>query len=432
MPTNKNMALIQAITVGSGGAASIEFTSIPQTYTDLVILTSLRTAQTGDNFDGIRMTFNGVSTSRSARRLYGTGAGTGSDAPAYMFGSNASTNQNTSNIFGNGYCYIPNYTSANNKSSSMDAVNENNATTALTVMSSNLWSNTSAISSIQLVSENGQNFLQYSTAYLYGVTSALTASKATGGTILSDGTYMYHVFTSSGTFTPTQSLTVDYLVIAGGGGGGRADGGGGGAGGLRSTVGFTGGGGSLETPLSLSATGYTVTVGAGGNGASSNVGTSGSNSVFGSITSTGGGGGGGSSSSGLSGGSGGGASSSTSPGGGTANQGYSGGSAGTYGGGGGGAGEAGSTTISSQGGDGVSITAFAIPTNTGVNAYYAGGGGPYVGAGNGPGKGGLGGGGDGVSASGTANTGGGGGAWDGTGSTAGNGGSGLVIVRYSV
>lgn len=161
--------LISSVTVGSGGAATIEFTSIPQTYTDLVIITSLRTNRTGDTWDAARMTFNNASTNRSTRRLYGTGAGTGSDAPSVMFGSNASTADNTSNTFGNGYCYIPNYTSSINKVSSTDAVNENNGTSALAMLNSNLWSNSSAITSIQLVSENAATFVQYSTAYLYGI-----------------------------------------------------------------------------------------------------------------------------------------------------------------------------------------------------------------------------------------------------------------------
>jgi hypothetical protein len=65
---------------------------------------------------------------------------------------------------------------------------------------------------------------------------------------MTDGTYWYHTFVSSGTFTPQKAISCDYLVVAGGGGGGQDDNGaGGGAGGLRCTVGATGGGGSLET-----------------------------------------------------------------------------------------------------------------------------------------------------------------------------------------
>jgi hypothetical protein len=90
-----------------------------------------------------------------------------------------------------------------------------------------------------------------STFYLYGVaklgTEPAISPYATGGdTIMTDGTYWYHTFISSGTFTPQKAISCDYLVVAGGGGGGTLHGAGGGAGGLRSTVTATGGGGSLE------------------------------------------------------------------------------------------------------------------------------------------------------------------------------------------
>jgi hypothetical protein len=119
--------------------------------------------------------------------------------------------------------------------------------------------------------------------------------KATGGdiTFYSSGgnNYFIHTFTSNGTFTPTQSLTADYLVVAGGGGGGAGySATGAGAGGLRSTLNNTGGLGTLETALSLTAQAYTVTVGGGGTGGTSQGnGTQGVDSVFSSITSAGGG-----------------------------------------------------------------------------------------------------------------------------------------------
>jgi hypothetical protein len=431
-----NMELINKVTVGSGGAANIEFTNIPQTYTDLVVMLSGRTTANGDSYGEIDLSFNGAptGTAYSWRRLLGNGASASSASGSSDDAINLwqiTGSGSTASTFGNATYYIPNYTSSNNKSVSADGVTENNSTQAVATLYAGLWASSSAITSLRFTVVYGTSFAEYSTAYLYGVSSAAAGAKATGGIITSDDAYFYHTFTSSGTFTPTQSLTADYLVVAGGGGGGRGDGGGGGAGGLRSTVGVTGGGGSLESPLSLSATGYTVTIGAGGNGASSNGrGNAGSNSVFASITSTGGGGGGGGTVDGGNGGSGGGAAPGRNAGTGTANEGYNGGSAGAYGGGGGGAGETGSTVIGSQGGDGVSISTLATPTNTGVNAYYAGGGGPYVGI-SGPGKGGLGGGGDGTSSNGTANTGGGGGGWDGSTSSGGTGGSGIVIVRYA-
>ena len=107
------------------------------------------------------------------------------------------------------------------------------------------------------------------------------------------------------------ALDIEYLIIGGGGGGGYNRGGGGGAGGYRSSVigESTGGGGTLEnrSSISIGAGTYTVVVGAGGAGATSNVtGTSGVDSSFAGLTSLGGGGGGGNSATSSSGGSGGG------------------------------------------------------------------------------------------------------------------------------
>ena len=49
---------IASATVGSGGASSIEFTSIPSTYTDLVIKLSMRSAFTSFNRHDLQLTFN--------------------------------------------------------------------------------------------------------------------------------------------------------------------------------------------------------------------------------------------------------------------------------------------------------------------------------------------------------------------------------------
>lgn len=236
-------------------------------------------------------------------------------------------------------------------------------------------------------------------------------------------------------------LNVEYLVVAGGGAGGSDGGGGGGAGGYRSSVAgeSSGGGASAESALTLSpGTNYTVTIGAGGSAPATRYvqGSSGSNSVFHSITSTGGGLGGTDYSSygdGATGGSGGGGGQLNHSGGsGTANQGYAGADApSSEGGGGGGAGEAGNTDGASYGGDGVQTSIDGTPT------YYAGGGGGGDG-GSGPSTpGGDGGGGTGSSrnaednTAGATNTGGGGGGGGESGARTGAaGGSGIVILRY--
>jgi hypothetical protein len=441
-----NYVLLEKITVGAAGASSVTFSDIPQTgYTDLVVKVSAR-----DNYSAawrdLGISFNGLTTNRTGILLYGNP--TTAASYSVTTGNVAFSNSNTStaSTFGNVEYCIPNYTSANYKSFSVDSVTENNSTDALANLSAGLWSSTAAITSVTLTPLGG-SFDQYSTAYLYGVaalgTTPAIAPYATGGdTIMTDGTYWYHTFVSSGTFTPQKEITCDYLVVAGGGGGNVDSSGGGGAGGLRSTVTATGGGGSLESALVLDLdTPYTVTVGAGGAYA-----TNGSDSVFPTITSTGGGRGGGNAGTspsyvGASGGSGGGGGGGGTPyggGTGTANQGFDGGAGNINppnypGGGGGGAGATGVTPASgsANGGAGGNGVATSI---SGSSVSYGGGGGGNGGVGTG-GAGGTGGGGTGSDGptggtNGTANT--GGGAGGGSAANQKIGGSGIVIVRYAV
>jgi len=452
-----NYVLLEKITVGAAGASSVTFSGIPQTgYTDLVVKMSARGTDSAARVVPY-LQFNGSTSSYSAIRLYGQDSSTTGSA-ANEGGTNAIYSNRmpaagaTANTFGNMEFYIPNYTSSNYKSNSSESATENNSSTNWNLsMVAGLWSNTAAITSITVTPDAG-SFAQYSTFYLYGVaklgTTPVIVPYATGGdTIMTDGTYWYHTFISSGTFTPAsgKTLTCDYLVVAGGAAGGANKGAGGGAGGLRSTVTATGGGGSLESALSLGASAYTVTVGAGGARNTSSSGNNGSNSVFSTITSTGGGAGGSNlgTSNGATGGSGGGGGGgATSTGGvGTANQGFAGGIGvtGTYdsGGGGGGAsavGQPGLNTLAGGGGDGGNGVATSI---SGSSVTYGGGGGGGDSFGTGFGLGGTGGGGNGgapnvAGTSGTANTGGAGGGAGDNSATAGNGGSGIVIVRYAV
>tara|TARA_R100000808_G_C2147123_1_gene155041 strand:- start:1594 stop:2979 length:1386 start_codon:yes stop_codon:yes gene_type:complete len=308
--------------------------------------------------------------------------------------------------------------------------------------------------------------------------------QATGGNaVVTCGNYKTHIFTADGNFvvcsaSPTApNNVVDYLVVAGGGGGGRGGtpaymGGGGGAGGFRYFSALSPAGSPLVAPagITVSATTYPITVGAGGAAAPSdnNKGCNGANSVFSTITSAGGGfgaAGGGTPESGGPGGSGGGST-----------QGQPGGSGNTppvspaqgkdggvgapgnnnAGGGGGGAACAGSTSphpnTGGAGGSGsytpdgfIGPTApsYGTPGPVSSTRYFAGGGGavasaptgtPAGGAGGG-GVGGTGGGPGGVAAgAGTTNTGGAGGGGSGcctSGSgAAGTGGSGIVMIRY--
>jgi hypothetical protein len=425
----------------NASATSVTFANIPQTgYTDLKIVVSGRTSGTDSP---VKIEFNGVTTGYSWRRIYGNGSSASSLSGTDAYSLHVDTSSMTANTFSNSEIYIPNYRSSNQKSFSVDTALETNGTAGELFMLACLSTTTAAITSITLTHLN-TTLVANSTFSLYGVaalgTTPTVAPKASGGNIIDyDGTYWIHTFTSSGIFTPQTGLICDYLVVAGGGGASAAD------------IGGGGGGGGFKTGSGLSVTSLTslaVTVGAGGNGAVT-PGTNGSNSVFSSITSTGGGYGGqrgGAFQPGGAGGSGGGggtdgtvgvisAGGAASPSGqgNAGGSGYGGGATTSGGGGGGGAGAAGTNGgngVAGAGGNGLANTL------TGTSITYAGGGGGgsnYLsGAAGGTGGGGNGASGATIAQNGTANRGGGGG---GGGSVTnsylgGNGGSGIVIIRY--
>jgi hypothetical protein len=163
------MKALQTVTVGSGGAASISFTSIPSTYTDLVVKFSARDNFAGAVYDNLLVYFNGNTTGYTSRNLYGNGSAAASASGSFYLLQYVNANVSTSNTFGNGEVYIPNYAGSNNKSASIDTVTENNATEAFASMSALLWSNTAAVTSVTLAPSSGTLFLQYTTATLYGV-----------------------------------------------------------------------------------------------------------------------------------------------------------------------------------------------------------------------------------------------------------------------
>jgi len=162
------MTLVSTVTVGSGGAASIDFTGIPQTGTDLLVVYSLRDTDASTVIN-LTVSFNGSFANHSWKYLRGdgstaaSGGSTGSSEYARIPGAGA-----TSNTFGNGSLYIPNYTGSTNKSLNFDSVAENNGTSSWQQITAGLWSNTAAINRITL---SGWTALaQYSTASLYTIT----------------------------------------------------------------------------------------------------------------------------------------------------------------------------------------------------------------------------------------------------------------------
>jgi len=166
------MTKVSEVTVGSGGAASIEFTGIAGTGKDLLVLVSSR----ADNFNG-KITFNSNTSSIYSRRnLYGAGSGgVGSQettngaslvVPALHEPKNFNGTDNTIGIASNGQIYVANYAGSTNKSISVDTVMEANDTESYQSITAATFASAAAITSLKIESNTG-NLLEYSSASLY-------------------------------------------------------------------------------------------------------------------------------------------------------------------------------------------------------------------------------------------------------------------------
>lgn len=169
---------ISTVTVGAGGASSIDFTSIPGTYTHLQIRGIARTNRSDNSETTFALRFNSDGGSNYAyHRLIGDGSsasasGAGSSSYAYLYAGAAGAQAGT-NTFGASIWDILDYTStAKNKTVRYLGGLDNNGSGRIT-LGSGLWlNNTTAISSIAITTDGSYNFTQYSTFALYGIRSA--------------------------------------------------------------------------------------------------------------------------------------------------------------------------------------------------------------------------------------------------------------------
>jgi len=166
---------IATTTVGSGGAANIEFTSIPGTYTDLVIKLSGRSTASSD-WEDMKISFNNSTTDAQYywRAVYGysgstVGSNQGNGNSNARLQGVVSAASATANTFGSWEMYVPNYAGSNQKSVSTDFASENNSAATLLGLATNLWNQTTAINRVTLTTSSGSNIAQYSTATLYGI-----------------------------------------------------------------------------------------------------------------------------------------------------------------------------------------------------------------------------------------------------------------------
>jgi hypothetical protein len=164
-----SMTLISTATAGSGGAASLSLTAIPQTFTDLFVVVNCRAASATGTTMLMYVNNNGASI-YSQRNLDGDGATTGSNNTSSTSGFTLAQNTTTqtTSTFGNASIYIPNYTGSTNKSISVDSVLENNATSVLMRLAAGIYASTTAITQLDFLYAAG-NVAQHSTVSLYGI-----------------------------------------------------------------------------------------------------------------------------------------------------------------------------------------------------------------------------------------------------------------------
>jgi hypothetical protein len=158
------MKLIETKTLGSN-QASIVFTSIPQDFTDLVVLASLRGTGAARRV-GASVSINNSSANQTARALAGdhSFAGTFTETNFFLIFNGANA---VANSFGNAQIYLPNYSGSTNKSMSVESTMASNDDTEMSrILSAWFWNQTAPINSLSF---DGA-FLAGSTISLYGIT----------------------------------------------------------------------------------------------------------------------------------------------------------------------------------------------------------------------------------------------------------------------
>ena len=160
---------IATYTVGSGGIKSIDFLNIPQTYTDLKLVLSSR-SNYGNNFGNPRITINNNTSisSYSRRSIYAESGAAGSEVGSETRIIGVIPDNATANTFGSLELYIPNYKGSTYKSYFADSVTENNSSIYGMWILNGIWNDSSPITSIGIAPIDG-NFVQYTSAHLYGI-----------------------------------------------------------------------------------------------------------------------------------------------------------------------------------------------------------------------------------------------------------------------
>ena len=159
--------LISTVTVGATSVSTIDFTSIPQTYTDLVLVLSAR-ASTATVSTPFYLTVNSLTTNRSWNAITTTGAGNSNAGTTDTQQGTINGLASTTSAFGNAMFYIPKYSSVENKAWIVESINETNATAISSYVAQQHLTDTTAISSLSLTFSTN-TVVQYTSASLYGI-----------------------------------------------------------------------------------------------------------------------------------------------------------------------------------------------------------------------------------------------------------------------
>jgi hypothetical protein len=160
----------------SSSAASVTFSSIPGTYTDLVVRISARSTA-ADTDVGFATEFNGSATTVYSRtEVRGNGSAAASSygtGDAYIAAGRSIDGDNaTASTFSSNEIYIPSYTASQNKPVSViNVVEQNSTSNAYIVAIAGLWRDTSAITQVKLTPISG-SWKSGSSFFLYGVKSS--------------------------------------------------------------------------------------------------------------------------------------------------------------------------------------------------------------------------------------------------------------------
>ena len=168
---------IATVTVGSGGSSSVEFTSIPGTYTHLQLRFIARGTRTSPEVnDYLNVRFNSDSGSNYARhRLFGNGSSASASANtsiAQFYIENLPAAGSPANVFAAGVIDILDYANTNKYKTSRFLVGKDENGDGSIFFHSSLWQSTSAITSITITPGIGPTITQYSHFALYGIKGA--------------------------------------------------------------------------------------------------------------------------------------------------------------------------------------------------------------------------------------------------------------------